>query len=408
MPKPLRRTVYRERQPPHNIRTGQASRAEIALDVENYYQPLIEALATAHAPGVISGLQVLATAGKADVLVKPGVAIDLLGRVIVLSETGRAEIGSNADAPGAAPHLVNASAEGVIVPTAGLTGTKVLVARWWETFDEQAFSDTGAMRTEHTPWLQIVSVNSFEEADIVRLDRTRIALSLIQFGEGADVGKVTGSLPAATPRIKVDNELEVRRIEFSPANGFSAEKVFTLSPLFGNVASVHMSALDPGLSIGAKEVRIEGDLVVTGNAKFEGRKTGFVADEFCNRGSQPLERGDVVVLAAPTAGGPNRLIPIPEVEIAATPTDRRLCGIVSDGAEPGENGHMVTLGCWAHCKVDADLGAIETGDLLTSSPTPGHAQKVESPAQALGAVLGKALAPLTSGQGVIPVLVSLH
>jgi hypothetical protein len=60
------------------------------------------------------------------------------------------------------------------------------------------------------------------------------------------------------------------------------------------------------------------------------------------------------------------------------------------------------------CKVDAAYGPINVGDLLTTSPTPGHAMKIGDRGRALGAILGKALAPLPSGQGLIPILVTLQ
>ena len=60
------------------------------------------------------------------------------------------------------------------------------------------------------------------------------------------------------------------------------------------------------------------------------------------------------------------------------------------------------------CKVDAQFGAIEVGDLLTTSPTPGHAMKTSDPFQAFGAVIGKALRPLIEGQGLIPILIALQ
>ncbi len=60
------------------------------------------------------------------------------------------------------------------------------------------------------------------------------------------------------------------------------------------------------------------------------------------------------------------------------------------------------------CKVDAGFGAIEVGDLLTTSPTPGHAMKTTDPTRAFGAVIGKALRPLTGGRGIIPILVALQ
>ena len=69
---------------------------------------------------------------------------------------------------------------------------------------------------------------------------------------------------------------------------------------------------------------------------------------------------------------------------------------------------MVTLGAYAHCKVDADIAPIRLGDLLTTSPTKGHAQKVLEPSQAIGAILGKALGALDNGRGKIPVLVMLQ
>jgi hypothetical protein len=61
-----------------------------------------------------------------------------------------------------------------------------------------------------------------------------------------------------------------------------------------------------------------------------------------------------------------------------------------------------------YCKVDAEFGSVEIGDLLTTSTTPGHAMKVGDPLQAFGAVIGKALRPLSNGQGLIPILVALQ
>jgi hypothetical protein len=69
---------------------------------------------------------------------------------------------------------------------------------------------------------------------------------------------------------------------------------------------------------------------------------------------------------------------------------------------------MVTLGAFAHCKVDADIAPISAGDLLTTSPTRGHAQKVLEPEKAAGAIVGKALASLDHGKGKVPVLVMLQ
>ena len=48
------------------------------------------------------------------------------------------------------------------------------------------------------------------------------------------------------------------------------------------------------------------------------------------------------------------------------------------------------------------------GDLLTTADTPGHAMRATDQHRAFGAVLGKAMAPLASGRGQIPILVSLQ
>ena len=53
--------------------------------------------------------------------------------------------------------------------------------------------------------------------------------------------------------------------------------------------------------------------------------------------------------------------------------------------------------------VDAGFGAIKAGDLLATSPTPGHAQRAVDPEP--GTVIGKALEPLDAGIGQIRMLV---
>ncbi len=60
------------------------------------------------------------------------------------------------------------------------------------------------------------------------------------------------------------------------------------------------------------------------------------------------------------------------------------------------------------CKVSAENGPIETGDLLVTSSTPGHAMKGTDRGRMLGAIVGKALEPLAGGSGVIQVLVTLQ
>lgn len=57
-------------------------------------------------------------------------------------------------------------------------------------------------------------------------------------------------------------------------------------------------------------------------------------------------------------------------------------------------------------KVDAGYGSVRPGDLLTPSPTPGHAMRADDPRP--GTVIGKALEGLEGGTGTIRVLVMLR
>jgi hypothetical protein len=56
----------------------------------------------------------------------------------------------------------------------------------------------------------------------------------------------------------------------------------------------------------------------------------------------------------------------------------------------------------------AGYGAVETGDLLVTSPTPGHAMSAPDAVPSPGTVLGKALEPLDTGQGTIRMLVMMR
>jgi len=60
------------------------------------------------------------------------------------------------------------------------------------------------------------------------------------------------------------------------------------------------------------------------------------------------------------------------------------------------------------CKVSAENGPIQVGDLLVTSSTPGHAMRGTDRTRMSGAVVGKALEPLPQGTGVIQVLVTLQ
>lgn len=109
-----------------------------------------------------------------------------------------------------------------------------------------------------------------------------------------------------------------------------------------------------------------------------------------------------------------------KLSISSQPYDKKVAGIVSGagGVKPGmlmgqrgtiaDGAHAVALTGRVWCYVDAGFGAIEPGDLLTTSNTPGHAMKVTDHANAQGAIVGKAMTALKADKGLVLVLVSLQ
>jgi hypothetical protein len=103
--------------------------------------------------------------------------------------------------------------------------------------------------------------------------------------------------------------------------------------------------------------------------------------------------------------------------IASTPYSTLAAGIVSTSPgivlgggmdEVPENRPALALGGRVPAKVTAANGAIGIGDLLTTSAVPGHAMRCEDRLKCAGAIVGKALETLDSGNGMIQVLVTLQ
>jgi hypothetical protein len=125
---------------------------------------------------------------------------------------------------------------------------------------------------------------------------------------------------------------------------------------------------------------------------------------------ETIEKGSVVVIDHEHPGRLKR---------STHAYDKRVAGIVSgaNGINPGialkqegvmDQGENVALTGRVYVKADASFGAIEPGDLLTTSDTPGHAMKASDSARAQGAILGKAMSALKDGSGLVLVLVTLQ
>jgi len=150
----------------------------------------------------------------------------------------------------------------------------------------------------------------------------------------------------------------------------------------------------------------DGNVTVTGDVFLAGADC---AERFASAGPGPADPGTVMSIQEDGS-----------LSCCEAAYDRRVAGVVSGAGtlhpaiilnsnDPGgQNGTMLALVGRVYCKVDASYAPIGTGDLLTTSPTPGPAMKVSDPLRGFGAVLGKALMPCSNGCGLIPILVALQ
>ena len=172
--------------------------------------------------------------------------------------------------------------------------------------------------------------------------------------------------------------------------------------------------IDPGetdytILLDGRNNRIDmGGVHIDGNAGDISLDNADCAEDFEVLAGESVEAGTVMALN--DAG---------QLEKCIQPYDKRVAGVVSGagnlkpglilGRQAGHTGKLpIALMGRVHCKVDANYGAIEVGDLLTSSVTPGYAMKANDPARSFGAVIGKALKPLKDGRDLIPILVALQ
>ncbi len=125
---------------------------------------------------------------------------------------------------------------------------------------------------------------------------------------------------------------------------------------------------------------------------------------------EDVQPGTVVAIDPDKAG---------ELCLARGEYNHRVAGVVSGandlpagailGNLPGqERGLPVAMSGRVWVKCDASSAPIAPGDLLTTAARPGLAMKAVDYARAQGAIIGKAMTALPSGEGLVLVLVSLQ
>jgi hypothetical protein len=148
-----------------------------------------------------------------------------------------------------------------------------------------------------------------------------------------------------------------------------------------------------------------GDVEVTGDIRLT---NADCAEDFDVANADTVEPGTVMVLGDDATLQPSQ-----------SAYDKRVAGVVSGAGDykpgivldkqssrPGRR--PIALLGKVYCKVDASYAPVKIGDLLTTSPTPGHAMKATDQGKAFGSVIGKALRPLDESKGLIPILIALQ
>jgi hypothetical protein len=191
--------------------------------------------------------------------------------------------------------------------------------------------------------------------------------------------------------------------------GLAAE---TKSPSYAAIAAFQLNPTSTGAAIYAEHAAsltagfFKGNVIVTGDISFPGADC---AEDFTVKRDVLAEPGTVMAL-----NESGELVP------CSAAYERRVAGVIAGAAShrPGIimdkqpdsslRRQPIALVGKVFCKVDATFAPIGVGDLLTSSETEGHAMKALDSVLAFGSVIGKAMAPLRKGRGLIPILITLQ
>ena len=192
--------------------------------------------------------------------------------------------------------------------------------------------------------------------------------------------------------------------------GTTAGAVYAYNYTAGTPLSLALNS--PGGNVGIGTLTPQNTLDVNGTTRTHSiiiTGGSDLAEPF-KMGGDKIPQGAVVVIDEEHPG---------QLKMSAVAYDTHVAGVVSgaNGINPGIALHQagaldgdqnVALTGRVYVLADATGGAIHPGDLLTTSDTPGHAMKATDRARAAGAVLGKAMTGLSTGKGMVLVLVTLQ
>ncbi|MHC4645135.1 MAG: autotransporter outer membrane beta-barrel domain-containing protein [Planctomycetota bacterium] len=175
--------------------------------------------------------------------------------------------------------------------------------------------------------------------------------------------------------------------------------------------TIHNGKVGIGTTSPAEKLTVRGNLLIESSDGTDILELGEgldYAEGFDVSDSKEISPGTVLIIDADNPG---------KLAMSDKAYDSKVAGIVA-GAQgqgsgvrlgAGQFDYDVALAGRVYCNVDATRTAVEPGDLLTTSATPGCAMKAVDYMRAQGAILGKAMERLEKGQkGQILVLVTLQ
>jgi hypothetical protein len=245
-----------------------------------------------------------------------------------------------------------------------------------------------------------VLVDSDEGDDAAQLELLRPSGDggvVIDAHEGTAGGAALYLYDAATP--------PVNSVEIDAVDGTAGGAAMRLR----NAAGTVTITLDANYGADGDGRIITQELQITGGSDLSEQ---FDINVAVDSHADPEPQPGMVVCIDPSRPG--------ELIVSSRDYDRTVAGVISGagGVKPGmtmgqtgtraDGARAVALTGRVYCWVDASHGAVEPGDLLTTSDTPGHAMKALDHVRAPGAVIGKAMTRLELGKGLVLVLVSLQ
>jgi hypothetical protein len=252
-------------------------------------------------------------------------------------------------------------------------------------------------------------------SDVANAGSSLGSLVVDTFDDAAGIG-VCGEHRGAGTGVKAISKAGMGVAAFS--TNFEAIHAETHAPQTAAIAAYNLNPRGTGAALFARKVGPSGHAGFFDGRVWIGGELG-VGGDIVLANADCAEDFDVVSL---TLAEPGTVMVIGEDGVlhpCTTAYDKRVAGVISGAGQykpglildkqssPADRSPVALLGKVC-CKVTAEHGAIEIGDLLTTAALAGHAMKAGDSARAFGAVIGKALRPLQSGCGLIPILIALQ